>query len=174
MLHARCNFVWPSIRTLFQRHTYDLYTMILRLFCDYLLDLFNSSRRVLVVWCQQNQKQQQPCYGLLFEQTISQPCATTLDQCMTYHCSTVDFVRHVVIKPRSSWRSSILRLYCSRSGGYGVLSTQLLTDYHHNSIIKLSVRCCVWKVLGRISQSGLTKTLKWVVVHSSATFHING
>ena len=34
----------------------------------------------------------------------------------------------------------------SRLGGYGTLSTELLTDHHHNSIIKLSVHWCVWKV----------------------------
>ena len=34
----------------------------------------------------------------------------------------------------------------SRSDGYSTFSTKLLTDYHHNSIIKLSVRWCVWKV----------------------------
>ena len=36
----------------------------------------------------------------------------------------------------------------SRLGGNGTLSTELLTDYHHNSIIKLSVRwcVCVWTV----------------------------
>ena len=43
----------------------------------------------------------------------------------------------------------------SRIGGYGTL----LTDYHHNSIIKFSVRWCVedW---GRISRSGLTQDIK--------------
>ena len=30
-----------------------------------------------------------------------------------------------------------------RPGGYGTLSTELLTDYYHTSIIKLSVRWCV-------------------------------
>ena len=40
-------------------------------------------------------------------------------------------------------------------GGYGNLSTELLTDYHHNSIIKLSVRWCLLKVgegRGKITQ----------------------
>ena len=36
-----------------------------------------------------------------------------------------------------------------RLGGYITLSTDLLTYYHHNSILKLSVRCCVWKVVER-------------------------
>ena len=31
-------------------------------------------------------------------------------------------------------------------GGFLTLFTELLTDYHYNSIIKLSVRWCVWKV----------------------------
>ena len=62
------------------------------------------------------------------------------------------------------------------TGGYGTLSTDLLTDYHYNNIIKLGVRCCVWKVAidegfpDRVSP----KTLKWVVVYSSVTLHING
>ena len=54
-----------------------------------------------------------------------------------------------------------------------VLSTELLT-VDHNDSIKLSVRWCVWKVgegfPGRVSP----KTLKWVAVYSSVTFHING
>ena len=54
-----------------------------------------------------------------------------------------------------------------------VLSTELPTVDHHDSI-KLSVRWCVWKVgegfHGRVSP----KTLKWVAVYSSVTFHING
>ena len=44
----------------------------------------------------------------------------------------------------------------SRPGGYGALSTKLLTDYHHNSIVKLSIRWCVCEGRGRISRSGLT------------------
>ena len=31
------------------------------------------------------------------------------------------------------------------SGGYGTLSSELLTDNYDISIIKLSVRWCVWK-----------------------------
>ena len=54
-----------------------------------------------------------------------------------------------------------------------VLSTELPTVDHHDSI-KLSVRWCVWKVgegfPGRVSP----KTLKWVAVYSSVTFHTNG
>ena len=35
----------------------------------------------------------------------------------------------------------------SKLSGYGTLCTELLTDNHHNSIIKLSVSLvCVWKV----------------------------
>ena len=33
-----------------------------------------------------------------------------------------------------------------RHGGFSTLSTELLTDYHLNSIIKLSVHWCVWRV----------------------------
>ena len=54
-----------------------------------------------------------------------------------------------------------------------VLSTELPT-VDHNDSIKLSVRWCVWKVRegfpGRVSP----KTLKWVAVYSSVTFHISG
>ena len=57
-------------------------------------------------------------------------------------------------------------LWISRPGG------TVLSDYHHNNT-ELSIRWCVWKVgegfLGRV----VTKTLKWVVVYSSVTFHIN-
>ena len=53
-------------------------------------------------------------------------------------------------------------------------STELLTDYQHNSIIKLTVRWCVWKVRegfpGRVSPN----IWKLVVVYSIVTFHING
>ena len=55
-----------------------------------------------------------------------------------------------------------------------MLSTELPTDYHHNSIIKVSICWCVWKLregfLGRLSP----KTLKWVPVYTSVTFHIIG
>ena len=34
----------------------------------------------------------------------------------------------------------------SRPGGYGTFSTELLTDYHHTSIIKLCLCWCVWMV----------------------------
>ena len=36
-----------------------------------------------------------------------------------------------------------------RLGGYGKLSTEFLTDYHHNSIIKFSVRWCVYDRSGK-------------------------
>ena len=55
-----------------------------------------------------------------------------------------------------------------------VFSTELPTDYHHNSIIELSIRWCVWKVEEGFPSRVLPKTLKWVVVYSSVTFHING
>ena len=54
-----------------------------------------------------------------------------------------------------------------------VLSTELPTDYHHNSI-KLSIRWCVWKVGEGFPGQVSPKTLKWVAVYSSVTFHING
>ena len=47
----------------------------------------------------------------------------------------------------------------SRPDGYGTLSNELLTDYPHNSIIKLSIRWCV-EGQGRISQFGLTQDIK--------------
>ena len=43
----------------------------------------------------------------------------------------------------------------SRLSGYSTLSTELLTFYHPNSIIKFSIHCCVWKVMGGFP-SGLT------------------
>ena len=53
-----------------------------------------------------------------------------------------------------------------------VLSTESPTDNHHISIIKLSLRWCV--CVEGFSGRVLPKTLKWVAVYSSLTFHING
>ena len=47
------------------------------------------------------------------------------------------------------WKAKWIRtpqVPCSRPDGYGTPSTELLTDYHDNSIIKLSVLWCVGKV----------------------------
>ena len=57
-----------------------------------------------------------------------------------------------------------------------VISTELPTDYHHISIIKLSVRWCVWKVGEGFPDRVLPKTLKRVhiAVYPSVTFHTNG
>ena len=57
----------------------------------------------------------------------------------------------------------------SRSVGYGTISTELLTNNHHISIIKLSIWCCVWKV-GKGFHNRIPETLKWVVVYSSVKF----
>ena len=54
-----------------------------------------------------------------------------------------------------------------------VLSTELPTVDHHDSI-KLSVRWWVWKVGEGLTSRVSPKTLKWVAVYSSVTFHING
>ena len=62
----------------------------------------------------------------------------------------------------------------SRPNGYCTLSTIVLTFYHHTSIIKLSVRWCVWKVGEGFADRVWPTTLKWVVVYSSVTFHIYG
>ena len=59
-------------------------------------------------------------------------------------------------------------------GGFLTLFTKLLTDYHYNSIIKLSVRWCVWKVWEGFPCRVWLQTLNWVVMYSSVTFHING
>ena len=59
----------------------------------------------------------------------------------------------------------------SRPDGYSTLSTELPTDYH--SIIELSISWCVWKVGEGFPGRVLPKTLKWVAVYSSVTFHIN-
>ena len=47
-------------------------------------------------------------------------------------------------------------------------------NYHHNNIVKLNVRWCVWKVGKGFPSRVWLKTLKWVAVYSSVTFHING
>ena len=49
----------------------------------------------------------------------------------------------------------------SRPGG-DTLSTELLTDYHNNSIINFSVRWCLWEVMGRFPDQFWPKTLKSV------------
>ena len=59
-----------------------------------------------------------------------------------------------------------------RPGWYGT-STELPTVDHHDSI-KLSIRWCVWKVGEGFPGLVSPKTLKWVAVYSSVTFHING
>ena len=58
--------------------------------------------------------------------------------------------------------------------GYSSFSSELPTDYHHISIIKFSVRWCVWKVGEGFPSQVSPKTLKRVAVYSSVTFHING
>ena len=45
------------------------------------------------------------------------------------------------------------------TSGQSSISTELPTVNHHNSI-KLSVRCCVWKVGEENSRSGLTQDIK--------------
>ena len=56
-----------------------------------------------------------------------------------------------------------------------VLSTELPTGYHHTSTYtKLSVCLCVWKIGEGFPGQVSPKTLKWVAVYSSKTFHING
>ena len=50
------------------------------------------------------------------------------------------------------------------------LSNEIPTDYHHISIMKLSVRWCVWKVGEEFPGWVLPRILKWVVVYSSVTF----
>ena len=54
-----------------------------------------------------------------------------------------------------------------------LLSTELPTDYHHNSIVELSIRLGVGKVGEGFPGWVLPKTLKWVAVYSSVTFHID-
>ena len=68
-------------------------------------------------------------------------------------------------------RSSCSRAYSemdshdTRLCRYGTLSTALLTDYHHTSIIVLSAHH-VWKVDAGFLDWVWPKTLKWVVVFS--------
>ena len=45
------------------------------------------------------------------------------------------------------------------------------TNYHHNSIIKLSIRWCVWKVGEGFSRSGMNPDNK--LVYSSVMSHTN-
>ena len=52
----------------------------------------------------------------------------------------------------------------SRIGGYSTLSTEHLTDYHYNSITKVSARWYVWKVGEGFPDLIWPKTLKWVAV----------
>ena len=54
-----------------------------------------------------------------------------------------------------------------------VLSTELSTDDHHNSI-KLSIHWRVLKVGEGFPSQVSPETLKWVAMYSSVTFHING
>ena len=49
---------------------------------------------------------------------------------------------------------------------------QASDDNHHTSIIKLSVLWYVWKVKEGFPDRVCPKTLKWVVVYSSVTFHM--
>ena len=65
------------------------------------------------------------------------------------------------------------RVPSSRPGGYGTLSTELLTDHLHNSSGALTGEH-VWKVREGFPDRVKPKTFKWVVVYSSVTFHING
>ena len=46
-----------------------------------------------------------------------------------------------------------------------VLSTDLSTGYHHNSIIEMSIRWCVWEVGEGFHGRVLPKTSKWVAVY---------
>ena len=54
------------------------------------------------------------------------------------------------------------------------LTTELLTDSHHDSIIELSVCWCVWNVGEGFPGRFLPNTLKWVALYFSVMFHING
>ena len=47
---------------------------------------------------------------------------------------------------------------------------ELPTDYHHISIMKLSVHWCVWKVEEGFPDRVQPETLKWVVVYSTVSF----
>ena len=55
----------------------------------------------------------------------------------------------------------------------GTLSTTLLADYHHTSIIELSVCGSEWKVGEGLPDRARSKAKKMVVVYSSETFNIN-
>ena len=52
-------------------------------------------------------------------------------------------------------------------GGYGIVSTELLIDYHH---IELNVCWCVWKVGEGFFDRVWSKTLQWIIVYSSVMF----
>ena len=90
-------------------------------------------------------------------------------------CSAVIMTTKQVTRSSCGWADCVMDLHTTGPGsspsGYGTLSTKLPTDYHHSSIIKLSVCWCVWKVVGGF----LNRVLPYRVdVYSSVTFHING
>ena len=59
----------------------------------------------------------------------------------------------------------------SSLSGYCTLCTELLTDSHHNSIINLSICWFVLKVGEGFPGRVWPKTVKWVVMYISVTFH---
>ena len=58
-------------------------------------------------------------------------------------------------------------------GGYGYLSTGLLTECHNDSIVVQRL-LCVGEVGKGFVGRARSKTLKWVVVASSVMSHIRG
>ena len=67
-----------------------------------------------------------------------------------------------------------------KSGNFDILyewqpriNIHAIAYYHYNSIIEFAFRG-VWKVGEGFPGRVLPKTLRWVVVYSSVTFHING
>ena len=90
--------------------------------------------------------------------------------CPSYKTHTYIYIITISVWPQDY--NGYSALYTQIYSGT-VLSTELLTVDHHDSI-KLSVRWCVWKVGEGFPDRVSPKTLKWVAVYSSVTFHING
>ena len=93
-------------------------------------------------------------------------------------CPPPPFVFHV--KKSSCARADSITDYNtigpgSKPCGDGILYIKFLTDYHHNTIILLTVCWCVESRKGYPDLAcRCLNTLKYVVVYSSVIFHISG
>ena len=80
----------------------------------------------------------------------------------------------ITLRRSSCERANIVMDSHTSGPGFKTLSTELLIDYHHNSIIKWSGRWFLWRIGEEFLDRGCPKTYNcWVVVSSSVTFQIN-